>query len=137
MEVKQLKELCISMRNQKDIVAKLDAEKKEQQKELEKLQHEIMEHLNAADLTNFDFDEGKVIKAQRTSVKVLDKYALAEYLKKLGRFEDLFSFNSATINSYYKEQLEKAIEEGNVDFKVEGLSDPVVFEYLQVRKKAR
>jgi len=135
MDVKGLKELCLRMKEQKEVVGALDKQKKEEQKTLDKMQAEIMEHLNAADLKNFDFEEGKVIKAQRTSVKVLDKYALAEYLKKEGRFDDLFSFNSMTINSYYKEQLEQAIEREDLDFKVEGLSDPVVFEYLQVRKK--
>ena len=135
MEVTKLKELCLSMKVQKAKVDELDQAKKEAQKELDKMQGEILEHLKQSELKNFDFGAGKVIMATRMSVKVLDKYKLAEHLKKQERFDDMFTFNYQTINSYYKEQLEVAKENMDLDFAIDGLSEPQAYEYLQVRSK--
>ena len=135
MEITQLKDLCLQMKTQRDIVDDFDKKKKEAQKELDKMQGEILEHLRLADLKNFDFGEGKVIMATKFNVSVADKYTLAEYLKREGRFDDLFTFNYQTINSYYKEQLEAAKERQDLDFKIEGLTEPQAYEYLQVRSK--
>ena len=135
MEVDKFRDLCIEMKAQKAKVEELDAAKKEANKILDKMQGEILEHLKQADLKNFDFGVGKVIRATRFSVKVLDKHAVAEHLKKQGRFDDMFSFNYQTINSYYKEQLEVAKENQDLDFNIAGLSEPQAYEYLQVRSK--
>ena len=135
MEITRLKELCLKMKAQRETVAAIEAQKKEAQAELEEMQGEILEHLKQADLKNFDFGEGKIILAHKFNVSVADKYQLAEHLKGIGRFDDLFTFNYQTINSYYKEQLEAAKERGDLDLKIDGLTEPKLYEYIQLRSK--
>ena len=135
MELSELKNLCLQIKELRGEVEALDNQKKDKNKELEILKNQVLEHLKSHDLKNFDFGEGKVISVDRFNVSVTDKYKLAEHLKQIGRFDDMFTFNYQSINAYYKEELEAAIERDDIDFKIEGLSEPKHFQMLQVRSK--
>ena len=133
MDLSDLKVLCFQIKEQKRVVEELDKKKKEENKKLEAMKAEVLAHLEKHELKNFDFGEGKVISVDKFNVKLLDKYAFADYLKKQGRFDSLYTFNYQTVNSFYKEEMEKAIEDNNSDFKVDGLSEPTLYRSLQIR----
>ena len=135
MELSRLKLLCQSLKAKREAIQALDEQKKELNKQLEKEKQEVLEHLKASDLKNFDFGEGKVIAVDKFNVSVADKYALADHLKTLGRFDDLYTFNYNSINSYYKEEMENAISKGDMDFQIPGLSEPKYYQMLQIRSK--
>jgi hypothetical protein len=62
------------------------------------------------------------------------KRAFLDYLKERGIYDELVSVNSQTLNSFYKKEMDKAIEEGNVDFKVPGIAEPKAFKKIMFRK---
>ena len=119
--VENLTELCRTMFVQKELVAKLKAEKTVQEKILAAFQDDIIGHLEESELKNFDTGFGKVSRSNNPYAKITDKGALTTFLKDRGIYEDLVSFNAATMNSFYKEEMEKAKVEMNLDFKVDGM----------------
>jgi hypothetical protein len=119
--LEELKEKCFTMFKQKAHVAKLKAEKAIEEKALKEMQDDIIFHLESHELKTFDTGLGKVTRKNAPYAKIEDKGALAAYLKERGIFEDMVSFNAATMNSFYKEEMEKAKEEMNLDFKIDGM----------------
>lgn len=63
-----------------------------------------------------------------------NKLEFFEYLKVNGTFEDMATVNSMTLNSWFKEKMDEALAEGNIDFKIPGLSDPKMNKTLGFRK---
>ena len=109
------------MFKQKAHVAKLKAEKTVEEKALTAMQDDILHHLEAHDLKTFDTGLGKVTRKNAPYAKIEDKEALTAFLKERGIFEDMITFNAAKMNSFYKEEMERAKEEMNLDFKVDGM----------------
>ncbi len=62
------------------------------------------------------------------------KLEFFEYLKENGTFEDMATVNSMTLNSWFKEKMDEALAEGNIEFKIPGLSEPKVNKTLGFRK---
>lgn len=56
------------------------------------------------------------------------------YLREKGIFEDTVTVHSNTLNSYYKTEMDNAIEAGNTDFKIPGLDEPKLVKTLNMRK---
>lgn len=121
INLEELKELCKVMFEQKAHVAKLKEEKTIQEKIYTKMQETIIHHLELHELKTFDTGFGKVTRKNQPYAKVLDKDALTAFLKERGIYEDMVTFNASKMNSYYKEEMEKAKEEMNLDFKVDGM----------------
>jgi hypothetical protein len=57
-----------------------------------------------------------------------------EYLKECGTFEDLATVHSATLNSWYQQELEQAIAEGRDDFRAPGIEEPKIVKRLNMRR---
>ena len=132
MQLSELKQLCLDMKAKREELDEVKDRKKILEGEFERLKKEIIEHLDNHDLKNFDFGEGKVIAVDKFNTRVVDKYALAEFLKMKGMFEDLFTFNAQTMNSFYKVEMEAS---DDIDFTVPGMSEPTLYRNLQLRKK--
>ena len=121
MNVEELKAKCIAMFKQKALCARLKAEKAEQENILKDMKQDIYNALEANELKTFDTGLGKVTRTSKPYAKIVDKEALAMDLKERGLFDALYTFNATKMNSFYKEELEKAKEEGNVDFEIKGI----------------
>jgi hypothetical protein len=121
IELNELKTLCLEMFKQKAAVQKIKDEKSLEEKKLKELQESIIDHLEAHDLKTFDTGFGKVTRKNQPYAKITDKAALSDFLKDRGIYEDLVTFNAATMNSFYKEEMEKAKAEMNLDFQVNGM----------------
>jgi hypothetical protein len=46
----------------------------------------------------------------------------------------MLSINSMTLNSFYQAELEVAKEAGNIDWRMDGVSEPEVYFQLAMRK---
>ena len=80
---------------------------------------------------------GTLNTINRFSVKVPqgdDKLAFFEYLKGIGSFEDMATVNSNTLNSWYKEKLEAALAEGEIELKIPGIAEAKINKTLGFRK---
>ncbi len=119
--LENLKDLCKNMFIQKAHLAKLKIEKTTEEKKLSEMQEEILFHLEGHELKSFDTGFGKVTRKNTPYAKIVDKDSLTTYLKERGLFEDMVTYNAAKMNSFYKEELERAKEEKNLDFKVDGM----------------
>lgn len=110
-----------------------------QSKEVERLKAKVISCLEAAGLDKFAVaGHGTVFKTQRFTVTVpkdgADRDAFFAYLESKGIFRELITVNSQTLNSYYKKEMEAAIEAGNPDFKVPGIGEPKLSLTLGMRK---
>ncbi len=117
----ELTTLCRDMFVQKAEVARVKEIKTGEEKKLKEMQDKILHHLEAHELKTFDTGFGKVTRKNMPYAKIVDKDALTEHLKERGIFEDMITFNATKMNSYFKEEMEKAKEEMNLDFKVGGM----------------
>ena len=104
----------------------------------ELLEGKMLESLEALELQRFDADDQAFIVQSKTSALIPrtpdDRAAFFQYLKEQGVYNDLITVNSATLNSYVKEEEALATGRGELEFKVPG----VVINYykqLSVRKK--
>jgi hypothetical protein len=61
--------------------------------------------------------------------------AFFEFLKQKKVFNDLITVNHNTLNSFYKAEMNAAIEQGAVDFQVPGLDEPKHSKSLVLRSK--
>lgn len=119
--VAQLQDLCLAMFKQKAHVAELKLVKTTNEKQLSEMQEKIIFHLDELELKNFDTGFGKISKVNKPYAKITDKAALSSFLKEKGIYEDLVTFNAAKMNSFYNEEMAKAKEEMDLDFKVDGM----------------
>lgn len=119
-----------------------DADKKRLEEsllQLEEAENDLLAALEKSEKDKWEINECKVSVTHRTSVKVPkeleQKRALFDYLREQGIFEELVNVNSQTLNAYYREQLEKKLEEGDVTWTLPGVGEATTTKGLQVRKK--
>ena len=105
------------------------------------LEDEILKHLEENDLTKFDGEMGRVTRVARFDVKFpkddeANKGALREFLIAKGHFENMWSINHQSLNSWYKAELEAAKERGVDDFDIPGLEpmDRITIQFRRAKK---
>lgn len=138
----------VSVEKVKDLAAKLWSarklrdEKAEEAKvyaeEYRALEEAMLKVLDACELERFDTDDCTISVAARSSVRVPkgreDKEAFFDYLRERGIYDDLVTVNSQTLNAFYREEEEKAVADGAIEFSIPGLV-ATQYQTLQVRKK--
>lgn len=108
---------------------------------LKTIDNKILAHLEKADLSSFKSKYGTVIRSKKFSVqtpKTTDqKAAFFQWLKDKGDevYWQYVTVNSQSLNSLYKEEMDIAKEEGNIDFVIPGILEPTYYEQLSKRKK--
>ena len=95
--------------------------------ELEVIETMMLDALMESQLKNYRAPAGLASVGFRLSVKTPktaeDVALLAEYTKKVGKYDLVFKPGSAAITSFYKEEAAQAEERGEEDFKVPGLTE--------------
>src|SRR5271154_793226 len=90
--------------------------------ELEAAEGEMLRLLEESSLTSYQSPFGRAGISYRSSVKTPktqeEKTDFYNYLRSIGKYDLLISVNSATLNSWYKEALAIAKEQGLDDFVV-------------------
>lgn len=129
ISLEEFQALGVKLWEEKAKLDELEAVASKQSKEVETLKAKVISCLEAAGLDKFAVAGfGTVFKTNRFTVTVpkdgADRDAFFAYLEKQGIFRELITVNSQTLNSYYKKEMEAAIEAGNADFKVPGIGEP-------------
>jgi len=105
-------------------------------KELEAV---IAVSLENKEMGSIDVAGHKFIVNNKFSVKIPqtieDKKAFFDFLESRGEFMEYATVNSNTLNSYYKNLLDEAVQNGADDFKVPGIGEPTTYQTISVRKK--
>lgn len=110
-------------------------------KKLAEVEAKILATLEAQELTSFKSKHGTVVRSSRFSVRVpADTDAKVEFFKWLNtKGRDIYwkyvTVNSNSLNSLYKQEMEVAKEEGNIDFKIPGIGAPTYSPVLSRRAK--
>jgi len=133
---------------QKEIKAKVDAyfklknEISDQEKILKEAKKDIIEFMEKTDTPRLEGDTCKislVIKATPSMPKdVVSKQKLFDWIAKNKGPEvlnDMLTFNSRSFGSFYNAEEKAAIEDGNLDFAIDGVEEPHNVTSIAVRKK--
>lgn len=137
-----MNELCDEYANLREKKENLNRQIKDVNDEMDEIETKFLGYLEEAELDSFDGAKGKVSIVNHFSVRVPqsveEKKIFAKFLEKeKGVFWEMMSFNSRTINSFYKQEMEYAANEGNTDFKIPGLGEPTHQKTLSFRRKAQ
>lgn len=111
--------------------------KKRITEQLEQAEAKMLSMLEDSGLKSYRAPAGNCVITHRTSVRTPktpeDRKAFFDYLKSKGIFDAMIGVNSATLNSYYKEEFEVASREGRV-LEIPGLTEITVDAILSFRK---
>lgn len=106
--------------------------------ELEAAEAQMVMLLTENDMRSYKAPAGNVVLAFRTSVKTPktpeDREAFFAHLKEQGLYDAMVTVNSATLNAFYKDQLERAKLDGRDDFEIPGLKEVSITPTLQFRR---
>lgn len=130
-----LSQLAFSLRREVDHYEDLANAKKA---ELTQLQLKMQALLEEAELDSFKSSEGTIYINERKSFKIPvepeNRAAFFEYLKSQGAYDALVSVNSQTLNKFCNEEMDRALKNGDVTFKIPGIGDPAIFREVRMRK---
>lgn len=118
----------------------LQAQLKIEQEKYEELQAKALVYMKQLGKDSYPSSFGTVSVVKTRSVALPktpeQKQEFFNYLKSKGLFDNMISVNSQTLNSWYRQEHEIAVEEKRVsDFKVPGLSEPSVYETIRITKR--
>lgn len=138
VSVEKVKELAAKLWRARELRDEKAEEAKVYADEYRALEETMLKVLDACELERFDSEHCTISVASRSSVRVPktreDKEAFFSYLRARGVYDDLVTVNSQTLNAYYREEEEKAVAEGAIEFSIPGLS-ATPYQTLQVRKR--
>lgn len=140
MEIKEFNNLVETLFTKRALLEEIEIHAKTLSKEVEGLKQKVMEVLSEHELDKHEIPGiGSVSTVNRFSIshpKEMDaKLAFFEYLKTKDILWEMVSVNSQTLNSWYKKEMDAAIESGADDFKIPGLGEPTHIKILSMRKK--
>lgn len=135
--VNELKEMCAKVVEKRKITDEANDVYKAHKEELDQLEDLLLMVMEKLDLKTFKSDERMFIRTEKESLTIPqgdEKIAFFDYLKSVGHFEALATVNSATLNSWYKEENKAAKERGEPYAAIPGLAIPTLRIGLTVRK---
>ena len=133
---------CQEIVAQKAIVDGFEAQRKEASTKLEKMKNEVVKKMEATEMQKLHVPGfGTFFRQKEFSVRVPKdhdaKTALFKYISDNKGEEvllDLTSINSLTLKSFWNAERKIAIDAGNVDWAMPGLTEPEVYWKLGMRK---
>lgn len=125
--------------NEADEVARLKKEAESASAALEAKKRKLLEMMNEAKLTSFRTARGQIVLNRTFAVKVPrgdDLDAFLGFLEKErpNDYMALRTVNYATLNSWYRIELEAAKERGDFDFSFPGIGESTASEHLSIRR---
>lgn len=140
-----LSEVDLMVKTLRDLEGKMEALERDVveplRKEIQGVKLKLLHILEEQKLKSFKSQHGTVTRVETYKVKIPkdteDKKKYMEFLKSKGG-EDLMwahtHVNYQQANSFYKEQRDIAVEEGNFGFEVPGVGAPELFTHLSLKK---
>lgn len=139
LTISELEELCKKCFAKKREIEELEEQIKSLNQEFEDIKNVLLLHLTELEKSSYDSAIGKVTVKNIFTVanpKTPEaRKAFFDYLKIKGIFEDMISVHSKTLNSFYKEEMRIAQEEGQLSFSIPGLDEPFYKQTLSLTKK--
>lgn len=134
--------ICKQFFDQRATVQGIKDKLKEEQEKLDVLESQLLHIMEETNREKVHVaGHGLIYTVDRFTVQTPksldDKKRLFKYLTDKGIFFEMASVNSQTLNSFYKTEMEQAVSEGNVDFKIPGVGDPSHIRTLSVRKESK
>lgn len=136
ISLEDFKILCNELYKQRGVVEEYKERLAEQQNVFDDLKSQVIMYLNENNLDKFVTDDVTISKVDKLNVSMTDKNVFFKYLKEKGLFESMATINYNTLNSYYKNELENAVKEGRLDFKIPGVEEASVFTNVSIRKRS-
>ncbi len=138
MDISKFTEQTKKIADLRILEAEKASDKKKVTEELEIAEKEMISMLTEANLPSFKSEYGNVFISHRLSVKTPktpeDRAVFFNYLRLEGVFDSMITVNSATLNSFYKAQIEEAKARGEDDFEIPGLTEVTVEQNLAFRR---
>lgn len=138
LTVSEVENLCAAIAAQREVIADISSTRKEAEKKLDELELKMLAVLEQMGKTSYQSNVGTVYISPRTAVKMPaspeDREAFFNYLREKGIFESMITVHSQTLNSYYKEAFEEAVQNGDDGFHIPGLGEPVLSQSIGLRK---
>ena len=135
--MKEFEALCdktFSIKEEKDVLKKA---LKGVEERLVEAQQQVIAYLEQFGKTKYLANAGNVHITERRSVRLPqgeDKKAFFDFLDSKGVLFDMVHMNSRTLQSFYKEEMNAALDAGNIDFQVPGIEEPVAVKTLTMKK---
>lgn len=146
VEVGEIQKLMDQVAMHEDLADKIEQDLEEQKNILKEFKFRLLKTLSTCGLRTFTHDGKTAVIAKSVSIKAPqgdEKLAFFDELKRLGKFDDLISINSKTLNAWYKSEFGVTIDDqGEIVFEkvqgvpqVPGLEFPTIIEQLRINKK--
>ena len=130
------------IKNKIDVFFKLKNHISEQEKQLKEMKKELITFMESTDTQRIEGDTCKislVIKATPSMPKdVVSKKKLFNWIaenKGPEVLDEMLTFNSRSFGSFYNAEETAAIEDGNLEFSIDGVEEPHNVSSIMVRKK--
>jgi hypothetical protein len=138
IEIQEFEKIAEQIANLRSEEARLSQEKKQITDQLELTEKQMIDMLTQENLKSYHAKAGTLSISYRSSVKTpklpSERTAFFNYLKEKGVYDSMVSVNSMTLNSWYKKELEAAVEAGNDNFAVPGIEGVTLTETLNFRR---
>lgn len=121
MQGKTLPEMAkelMKLEQEKELIA---AQLKDKNKLITALENSLVLKMEEDGLKDFSTPFAKFSRKSQPYATIKDQDLLINHLKEIGSYENLVTLSATTANKWYGEQLERAKEEGNVDFSIPGM----------------
>jgi len=94
---------------------------KNKNKEISDVENKILSIMESQGMKDFSAPFAKFSRKSQPYATIKDQDLLINHLKEIGSYENLVTLSATTANKWYSEQLERAKEEGNLDFAIPGM----------------
>ena len=140
MQIDEFKALCTELFKKRAELETLQEQEKALSKDVEGLKHRIISVMDAMELENFHVPGlGKVYTQDRFNVSMPKdpeaRQRLFAYLKDKKILSKMVTINHQTLNAWYKEEMQAAVDGGQLDFKVPGIEESSHVRILSLRKE--
>jgi hypothetical protein len=136
--VSAIDELCERYAEKKLAIDKLKAEIEFHKESLDECEAQILSFLEKSEKTSWRTPKGNFIVTTRMSVQTPkspeDRKEFFSYLKQKGVFEDIITVHSQTLNAMFKQELDEALKQGNVQYRMPGIGEPMYSQTLSLRR---
>lgn len=137
--VKEFERLASEMLALKFKIEEMQKAVDRESEKLSELQEKILGAMNDLGKTEYIIEGmGKVAVDNKESVTVPktieDKKALFAWLEKRDMFYEFVNVNSQTLNRLYNEEMEAALQRGELEVKIDGIAPPKPYQKIRIVK---
>ncbi len=133
MDIKEFKDYCLEMIAQRNKCEDMRKALSLENEKLDAMKLFITNKLQEFGLDKFDTGGGLVYKVNKMNVKISDRSAFFDYLRKENIFDELASVNFQTLNAFYREKMDEAVRNGESNFNLPGIQESSIFTTVQIR----